>query len=74
MLTGPEGVLSDILSSVREAGTYQVESSILLSGVFQSEAELDEWARENGLRYEMADLPGATDSGKKIVTFSRGGS
>jgi len=73
MLTGPEGVLSDILSSVGEADTYQVESSILLSGVFGSEDELAEWARGNGLSYEMADLPGATESGKKIVTFSRAG-
>lgn len=70
MLTGPEGVLSDILSSVREEGTYQVESSILLSGVFQSEDELERWARGNGLTYEKADLPGATQSGKKIITFS----
>lgn len=70
MLTGPEGVLSDILSSVREQGTYQVESSILLSGVFQSEEELGRWARDNGLAYEKADLPGATESGKKIFTFS----
>lgn len=73
MLTGPEGVLNDILSSVREKGDYQVESSILLSGVFQSEDELDEWARSNGLAYEMSDLPGATVSGKKIITFSLGG-
>ncbi len=71
MLTGPEGVLSDILSSVREQGAYQVESSILLSGVFQSEGELAAWARARGLRYEKSDLPGTTDSGKKIITFSR---
>jgi hypothetical protein len=70
MLTGPEGILNDILSSVRESGTYEVESSILLSGVFQSEDELEEWSRGNGLRYEKADLPGTTGSGKKIVTFS----
>lgn len=72
MLTGPEGVLSDILSSVRESGTYQVDSSILLSGVFQSEDELAEWARGNGLRYEKSDLPGTPGSGKKIITFSPG--
>ena len=71
MLTGPEGVLSDILSSVDEAGSYEVESSILLSGIFQSEDELEEWARANGLSYEKSDLPGTTYSGKKIVTFSR---
>jgi hypothetical protein len=71
MLTGPEGVLNDILSSVDEAETYEVESSILLSGVFQSEDELEEWARENGLTYEKSDLPRTTDSGKKIYTFSR---
>lgn len=71
MLTGPEGVLNDILSSVDEAGTYEVESSILLSGIFGSEDELEEWARGNGLTYEKSDLPGTTDSGKKIVTFSR---
>lgn len=71
MLTGPEGVLDDILSSVAEAGTYEVESSILLSGIFQSEDELEEWARDNGLGYEKSDLPGRSDSGKKIVTFSR---
>lgn len=70
MLTGPEGVLSDILGSVREKGTYEVESSILLSGIFQSEDELERWARDNGLSYEKADLPGATLSGKKIFTFS----
>lgn len=70
MLTGPEGVLSDILSSVREEGTYQVESSILLSGIFQSEEELEEWARGNGLGYEKADLPGTPGSGKKIITFT----
>jgi hypothetical protein len=73
MLTGPEGVLSDILTSVRECGTYEVESSILLSGIFQSEDELAEWARENGLDYEKSDLPGTADSGKKIVTFSHKG-
>lgn len=72
MLTGPEGVLSDILSSVREEGSYQVESSILLSGVFQSEGALADWARDNGLRYEKADLPGATETGKKIFTFYAG--
>lgn len=71
MLTGPEGVLNDILSSVDEAGTYEVESSILLSGIFQSEDELEEWARGAGLAYEKSDLPGTPDSGKKIVTFSR---
>ncbi len=71
MLTGPEGVLSDILSSVREQGTYEVESSILLSGVFQSEDELEEWARRNGLSYEKTDLPGTTISGKKIFNFFR---
>lgn len=73
MLTGPEGVLEDILSSVREAGSYQVESSILLSGIFQSEDDLREWARGNGLSYEVSDLPGTPGSGKKIVTFSRAG-
>lgn len=73
MLTGPEGVLSDILSSVREQGTYQVESSILLSGVFQTEDDLKEWARANGLAYEKSDLPGTPGSGKKIFTFSREG-
>lgn len=71
MLTGPEGVLSDILSSVREHGTYEVESSILLSGIFQSEDALKEWARGQGLTYEESDLPGTTVSGKKIFTFSR---
>jgi hypothetical protein len=73
MLTGPEGVLSDILASVREQGAYEVESSILLSGVFQSEAELAAWARARGLRYEKSDLPGTPGSGKKIYTFSRRG-
>ena len=73
MLTGPEGVLSDILTSVREEGTYEVESSILLSGVFQSEEELAAWARARGLRYEKSDLPGTRESGKKIFTFSREG-
>ena len=71
MLTGPEGVLGDILSSVRESGTYEVESSILLSGIFQTEDELEELARKNGLRYEKSDPPGTNDSGKKIVTFSQ---
>ncbi len=71
MLTGPEGVLNDILTSVREEGAYEVESSILLSGVFQSEEELAGWARARGLRYEKSDLPGAPGSGKKIYTFSR---
>ncbi len=71
METGPEGVLSDILSSVREKGTYEVDSSILLSGVFESEDELREWAEGHGLRYEMTELPARTISGKKIVTFSR---
>lgn len=71
MLTGPEGVLSDILKSVREEGTYQVESSILLSGIFQSEEELAAWARARGLRYEKSDLPGMNNSGKKIYTFMR---
>ena len=73
MLTGPEGVLGDILSSVREQGTYQVESSILLSGVFQSEEGLKEWAHTNGLTYEESDLPRTPGSGKKIITFSREG-
>lgn len=73
MLTGPEGVLNDILSSVREQGTYQVESSILLNGVFQSEGDLKEWAGANGLAYEKSDLPGTSESGKKIFTFSREG-
>jgi hypothetical protein len=73
MLTGPEGVLTDILTSVREEGAYEVESSILLSGVFQSEEELAGWTRARGLRYEKADLPGTTGSGKKIYTFSRRG-
>lgn len=71
MLTGPEGVLNDILSSVGEAGTYEVDSSILLNGVFGSEDELEEWARGNGLAYEKSDLPGTNDSRKKIFTFSR---
>lgn len=71
MLTGPEGVLNDILSSVSEQGTYEVESSILLSGIFRSEDELEEWARGNGLSYSKSDLPGTTDRGKKIFTFSR---
>lgn len=70
MLTGPEGVLNDILNSVREEGSYEVESSILLSGIFGTEDELDEWARGNGLAYEKTDLPGTTTSGKKIYTFS----
>ncbi len=74
MLTGPEGVLTDILTSVREQGSYEVESSILLSGVFQSEEELATWARARGLLYEKSDLPGTTESGKKIYTFSQGGS
>ncbi len=73
MLTGPEGVLNDILASVREQGAYEVESSILLSGIFQSEDDLEEWARENGLSYRAADLPGTPGSGKKIFTFSREG-
>jgi len=73
MLTGPEGVLTDILTSVRERGEYEVESSILLSGVFQSEEELAAWARSRGLRYEKSDLPGTDGSGKKIYTFSRRG-
>ena len=73
MLTGPEGVLNDILTSVREQGAYEVESSILLSGVFQSEDELEVWARARGLRYEQSDLPGTAVSGKKIFTFSRRG-
>ncbi len=73
MLTGPEGVLNDILTSVREEGEYDVESSILLSGVFQSEEELAGWARARGLRYEKSDLPGTDGSGKKIYTFSRSG-
>lgn len=71
MLTGPEGVLSDILASVGERGAYEVESSILLNGVFRSEEELDGWARQNNLSYETADLPGAPGSGKKIFTFTR---
>ncbi len=70
MLTGPEGVLTDILTSVREQGSYEVESSILLSGVFQSEEELAGWERARGLRYEKSDLPGMTDSRKKIITFT----
>ena len=70
MLTGPEGVLTDIFTSVREQGSYEVESSILLSGVFQSEEELAGWARARGLRYEKSDLPGAEGSRKKIYTFS----
>ena len=73
MLTGPEGVLTDILTSVREQGSYEVESSILLSGVFQSEEELAGWARGRGLRYEKSDLPGTPGSGKKIYTFSQAG-
>ncbi len=73
MLTGPEGVLSDILRSVCEQGTYRVESSILLSGVFQTEDDLREWARGQGLTYEESGLPGTNDSGKKIYTFSREG-
>ena len=72
MLTGPEGVLNDILTSVREQGSYEVESSILLSGIFQSEEELAGWARARGLRYEKSDLPGTAGSAKKIYTFSRG--
>lgn len=71
MLTGPESVLSDILDSVRENGTYEVESSILLSGIFDTEDDLRRWADEHGLRYEMSDIPARTISGKKIVTFSR---
>ncbi len=71
MLTGPEGVLSDILTSVGERGVNEVECSILLSGVFQSEEELDEWARKNGLSYRTADLPCTPGSGKKIYTFAR---
>lgn len=71
MLTGPGGVLNDILTSVREGGEYEVESSILLSGVFQSEEELAGWARARGLRYEKSDLPGMPGSGKKVYTFSR---
>ncbi len=73
MLTGPEGVLNDILTSVRAGGEYEVESSILLSGVFHSEDELAGWARARGLRYVKSDLPGTDGSGKKIFTFSRGG-
>lgn len=73
MPTGPEGVLTDILTSVREEGSYEVESSILLSGVFQSEDELAGWARARGLRYEKSDLPGTDGSGKKIFIFSREG-
>lgn len=71
MLTGPEAVLNDVLSGVAEAGTYGLESSTLLSGIFGSEDGLAEWARANGLTYETSDLPGTTISGKKIVTFSR---
>jgi hypothetical protein len=71
MLTGPESVLSDIISSVDEQGTYEVESSILLSGIFDTEDDLRSWAAEHGLRYEMSEIPARSISGKKIVTFSR---
>ncbi len=71
MLTGPESVLNDIVSSVDENGTYEVESSILLSGIFDTEDDLRRWAEEHGLRYEMTDIPARSISGKKIVTFSR---
>ncbi|HEX8556558.1 MAG TPA: hypothetical protein VF668_00420 [Pyrinomonadaceae bacterium] len=73
MQTGPEGVLSDVLSSVGEDGEYQVDSSILLNGVFGSEEELKAWAEEHGLGYEMSDLPGQTVGGKKMVNFYRRG-
>ena len=71
MQTGPEGVLGDILSGVREGGEYQVDSSILLSGVFESEDELRAWAQGQGLVYELTDLPAPTAGGKKIVVFHR---
>ena len=71
MQTGPEGVLNDILSSVGGEGEYQVDSSILLNGVFGSEEELRAWAEEHGLGYEMSDLPGRTVGGKKMVNFYR---
>jgi hypothetical protein len=73
MQTGPEGVLNDILSSVGGEGEYQVDSSILLNGVFGSEEELRAWAEEHGLGYEMSDLPGGTMGGKKMVNFYRRG-
>ncbi len=71
METGPEGVLSDILSSVAERGTYEVDSSILLNGVFQTEDDLRVWAARQGLSYKMSDLPDRSVSQKKIITFSR---
>ena len=71
METGPEAILGDILSGVREEGEYQIDSSILLSGVFGSEDELKAWAEAQGLRYELTDLPARTTGRKKIVTFSR---
>jgi hypothetical protein len=71
MATGPEGVLGDILKAVSEQGTYEVDSSILLYGVFDSEDELKEWAEGNALRYELDDLPGAPAHATKMVTFFR---
>jgi hypothetical protein len=43
----------------------------LLTGVFRSEDELAEWARGNGLAYEVPDLPGKTESGKKFFNTGR---
>jgi hypothetical protein len=71
MATGPEGVLRDILQAVGEQGRYEVDSSILLYGVFGSEDELKEWAEGQSLRYELNDLPGAPSPAKKMVTFFR---
>jgi hypothetical protein len=71
MATGQEGVLGDILKAVNEQGTSEVDSSILLYGVFSSEDELKEWAEGHALRYELDDLPGAPSPAKKMVAFFR---
>ncbi|HYO64417.1 MAG TPA: hypothetical protein VER08_12350 [Pyrinomonadaceae bacterium] len=71
MKTGPEGILSDIVSSVGQRGTYEVDYSILTSGVFTSEADLRSWAEGQGLRYEVEEVERGTAT-HKVAVFSRG--
>ena len=71
MKTGPEGILEDIRRSVREQGAYEVDYSILTSGVFKSEDELRRWAEGQGLGYEVTEVERGTAT-HKLAVFSRG--
>ena len=71
MKTGPEGILNDILSSVGQQEAYEVDYSILTSGVFTTEDELRRWAEAQGLRYKVTEVERGTAT-HKVAVFSRG--